>query len=189
MEINSIFSTCRLWKLRNMEIWIFNYSLFFVFLLLFFFFLFFFFLTFLNTCLFLFYKVLCLSSDCLWLRLVHRHRPNARPFTWLTLVQILQIYIYIYIYSLSLYIYSLSSRSSFLELCNACLSIHFKASVAQISLGPWKFIQDMVSSSQWGLIMAPGQETNDHNLGTFFNLLDNNGMLRVLISLASTKWF
>ena len=27
-------------------------------------------------------KVLCLSSDCLWSRLVHRHRPNARPFTW-----------------------------------------------------------------------------------------------------------
>ena len=40
------------------------------------------FFNFLNTCLFLFYKVLCLSSDCLWLRLLHRHRPNARPFTW-----------------------------------------------------------------------------------------------------------
>ena len=26
------------------------------------------------------YKVLCLSSDCLRLRLVHRHRPNAGPF-------------------------------------------------------------------------------------------------------------
>ena len=45
-----------------MEIWTFNYS--------------FFFLNFLNTCLFLFYKVLCLSSDCLWLRLVHRHRAQ-----------------------------------------------------------------------------------------------------------------
>ena len=35
-----------------------------------------FFFNFLNTCLFLFYKVLCLSSDCLWLRLVHRHRAQ-----------------------------------------------------------------------------------------------------------------
>ena len=33
-------------------------------------------MNFLNTCLFLFYKVLCLSSDCLWLRLVHRHRAQ-----------------------------------------------------------------------------------------------------------------
>ena len=36
------------------------------------------------------------------------------------------------------------------------------------SLGPWKFVRDMGSSSQWGLIMTPGQEANGDNLGKSF---------------------
>ena len=38
-----------------------------------------------------------------------------------------------------------------------------KISMAQSSLGQCKFIRDMGSSSQWGSIMAPGQEANDDN--------------------------
>ena len=45
----------------------------------FFFFFFFFIVNFLNILLFLFIKCHVYSSDCLWSRLVHRHRPNARP--------------------------------------------------------------------------------------------------------------
>ena len=41
----------------------------------------------------------------------------------------------------------------------------------------------MGSLSQWGLIMAPGQEANDDNLGIFFYLLDNNGMFVYLSEL------
>ena len=37
--------------------------------------------------------------------------------------------------------------------------------------------------------MTPGQEANDDNLGIFFDLLDNNGMLRVLIRIASMRRF
>ena len=33
------------------------------------------------------------------------------------------------------------------------------------SLGPWKLVRDMGSSSNWGLIMAPVQEVNSDNLG------------------------
>ena len=48
--------------------------------------------------------------------------------------------------------------------------------LARTSLGPWKFVSDMGSSSHRGLIMIPGQEANlGDNLGIFFfNLLDNN---------------
>ena len=37
--------------------------------------------------------------------------------------------------------------------------------------------------------MTPGQETNDGNLGIFFNLLDDNGMLSVLIRIALMRQF
>ena len=40
--------------------------------------------------------------------------------------------------------------------------------MAQTSLGPWKFVRDMGSSSHWGLIMALGQEANGDKLGVFF---------------------
>ena len=58
-------------------------------------------------------------------------------------------------------------------------------------LGPWKFVRDMGRSSHWGLLLAPGQEANDDGLGIFFffffffYLLHNNGMLSVLIRIAS----
>ena len=74
------------------------------------------------------------------------------------------------------------------------LSIYFfrsfcwysKTSLAWTFLGPWKFIQNMVSSNQWGLIMAPGQEANDYNLGYFFHLPDNN--VCGVYSLESPQW-
>ena len=37
--------------------------------------------------------------------------------------------------------------------------------------------------------MAPGQEANDDDFGIFFYLLDNNGMLMVLIRIASMMRF
>ena len=36
-------------------------------------------------------------------------------------------------------------------------------SMAQTSLGPWKFVRDMGTSSHWGLIITPGQEANGKN--------------------------
>ena len=37
--------------------------------------------------------------------------------------------------------------------------------MVQTSLGPWKFIGDMDSSSKWEFIMAQGLEANGDNLG------------------------
>ena len=37
--------------------------------------------------------------------------------------------------------------------------------MARTSFGPWKFVLDMGSSSHRGLIIAPGQEANEDNLG------------------------
>ena len=37
--------------------------------------------------------------------------------------------------------------------------------------------------------MTPGQEANDGNLGIFFDLLDDNGMLSVLIRITSMRRF
>ena len=37
--------------------------------------------------------------------------------------------------------------------------------------------------------MVPGQEANGDNLGNFLDLLDNNGMLSVLIRIASMWQF
>ena len=39
------------------------------------------------------------------------------------------------------------------------------------SLGPWKFVLDMGSSSHCGLIIAPDQEANGDNLGMSFLIL------------------
>ena len=43
-----------------------------------------------------------------------------------------------------------------------------RISVAWTSLGPWKLVWDIGSSSHWGLIMAPVQEANSDNLGKSF---------------------
>ena len=45
---------------------------------------------------------------------------------------------------------------------------HSRTSMARTSLGPWKFDQDMGSSSYRGLIMAPGLAANSGNLGKYF---------------------
>ena len=39
--------------------------------------------------------------------------------------------------------------------------------MAQTSLGPWKFVRDMGSSSHRGVIIVPGQEANGDNLEKF----------------------
>ena len=46
--------------------------------------------------------------------------------------------------------------------------IYSRTSMARTSLGPWKFVRDVSSSSHWGLIMALVQETNSDNLGKCF---------------------
>ena len=43
-----------------------------------------------------------------------------------------------------------------------------RTSMARTSLGPWKFVRHMGSSSHWVLIMAPVQEANSDNLGKSF---------------------
>ena len=48
------------------------------------------------------------------------------------------------------------------------VSRYSKTSIAQTSFGPWKFIWDMGSLSNRGLIMAPDQEANVDNLGKSF---------------------
>ena len=40
--------------------------------------------------------------------------------------------------------------------------------MARTSLGPLKFVLDMSSSSQCGLIIAPGQEANDDDSERYF---------------------
>ena len=37
--------------------------------------------------------------------------------------------------------------------------------------------------------MTPGQEADDGNLGIFFDFLDDNGMLSVLVRIASMRQF
>ena len=45
--------------------------------------------------------------------------------------------------------------------------MYSRASMAGTSLGPWKLVPDMGSLSQWGLIIAPGQDTNGDISGVF----------------------
>ena len=47
-------------------------------------------------------------------------------------------------------------------------AIYSRTSTARTSLGPWKCVRDMGSSSHWGLIMVPSQKVNVDNLGIFF---------------------
>ena len=46
--------------------------------------------------------------------------------------------------------------------------LYSRTSMAQTSLGPWKIVRDMGSSSHWGLIIGPGQEANSNDLGKSF---------------------
>ena len=57
--------------------------------------------------------------------------------------------------------------------------------VAWRSLGPWKFVQDIGCWSHWGLILVPGQEETAKIQENIFNFLPINGMLSVLIRIAS----
>ena len=69
-------------------------------------------------------------------------------------------------------------------------AIYSRTSTARTSLGPWKCVRDMGSSSHWGLIMVPSQKANGDNLGIFFfNFLQKNCMLSVLIRIASMRRF
>ena len=50
-------------------------------------------------------------------------------------------------------------------------TLHYcRTSMARTSLGPWKFVRDMGSSSHWRLIMAQDQEANGDKLGNFFSI-------------------
>ena len=66
--------------------------------------------------------------------------------------------------------------------------IYRRTSMARSSLGPWKFVWDMGSSSHWGLIMALGKEANSDNLGKYFPH-NTYCMLSVLITIASMRRF
>ena len=59
-----------------------------------------------------------------------------------------------------------------------------RTSLARTSLGPWKFVRDMGRSSHYELTMAPGQEFREF---FFFYHLYNNGMLSVLIRVATMR--
>ena len=60
-----------------------------------------------------------------------------------------------------------------------------RTSMARTPLGLWKIVRVMGSSSQWRLIMVPGQEANIANSGKSIDLLHNNCILSVLIRIAS----
>ena len=49
------------------------------------------------------------------------------------------------------------------SLCHEAV-IYSQTAMSQTSLGPWKFVPDMSSSSHRGWITAPGQEANEDNL-------------------------
>ena len=63
----------------------------------------------------------------------------------------------------------------FLSFCHR----YSRTLMARTALGLWKFVRDERSSSQWGLILEP----------SLFYLLQNKYMLRVLIRIASSRWF
>ena len=50
------------------------------------------------------------------------------------------------------------------------ISLYSRTSIARTPLGPCKSVRAMSSSSQWRLIMAPGQEANSDNLGKSFRV-------------------
>ena len=45
------------------------------------------------------------------------------------------------------------------------VSKYSETSKGQTSLGPWKYVLDMVSLSYCGLVVAPGQDANRDTLG------------------------
>ena len=48
------------------------------------------------------------------------------------------------------------------------MAAYSRTSMARTSLGSWKLVRDMGSSSHLRLIMAPVQEANSDNLGKSF---------------------
>ena len=66
---------------------------------------------------------------------------------------------------------------------------YIRTSVTRTCSGPWKFVRDIGSSSHWGLIMTPGQEANEHDLGKSFRYSAQNSMLSVLIRITSMRRF
>ena len=61
-----------------------------------------------------------------------------------------------------------------------------RTSLARTPLGPLKLVRDRGSSSQRGLIIAPGQEAKK---GYLFDILEREGILCVLIRIASLRRF
>ena len=58
--------------------------------------------------------------------------------------------------------------------------------MARTSLGPWKFVRGMGTSSHWGLIMAPVQEANGDNSGVFS--IFYTMIVCYVYSLKSPRW-
>ena len=69
------------------------------------------------------------------------------------------------------------------------ISNYSRTSMARTSLGSWKLVRGMGSSSHSGLIMAPSQKQMAIILGNLFYLLHNNCILSVLIRIASMRRF
>ena len=68
-----------------------------------------------------------------------------------------------------------------------CYFNYSRTSMARTSLGPYKIVRDMGSSSHWGLIMVPGQEVNSDNLRNFFSMFYTIIVCWVY-SLESPRW-
>ena len=63
--------------------------------------------------------------------------------------------------------------------------LYSRTSMARTSLGQWKFVRDMGSSSHWGLNMVPVQEANSDNLGKSFRFSTQWMFVEVFIRIAS----
>ena len=68
------------------------------------------------------------------------------------------------------------------------ISIYSRTSMVQTSLGPWKFVRDMGTLSQWGLIMTPGQGAQSDNLGKYFRFSTTQYNCMLCYSLESPRW-
>ena len=57
-----------------------------------------------------------------------------------------------------------------LQVFFVCASVvtYSRTSMARTSVGPWKFVRDMGSSSHWELFIAQGEKANENNLGMSF---------------------
>ena len=65
-------------------------------------------------------------------------------------------------------VYRIMNSITVCYISNTAIRQYSRTSMARTTLGPQKTVRDMGSSSQWGLIIVPGQEAKIDNLGNFF---------------------